>query len=119
MNRNEVVSEKAPADFQEKVDKGEIIVLTEKGSPIPYESDGNIVKTIKLADGKQHQVEIDDEGKTWITIADKGRVQVIELNDKFYLFDDNDQAYELKVVDNELVAVATSITDELLAIDDE
>jgi hypothetical protein len=71
---------------------------------------------IQLPDGKLHQVEMEGD-KTWINVPEKGKMQVIRLNGKVYLFDDDNQAYEVKVINNELAAEATDLTDVLLSME--
>ena len=106
--------EKAETTFMERIQKGEIIILTNEGEEEVFEFRGNEISAMTLPDGKLHQVTKDGDN-TLINIPGSGELQIIKLNDKFYLFDDNDQAYEVKFKNNMLYAEATSLTDVLLA----
>jgi hypothetical protein len=104
------------AAFDEKIENGEILLLTDKGEPRPYEFIGSKIMTMQMPDGKFHQVEIKND-RAWINVPGKGEMQAIRLNGKVYLFDDDNQAYEVKIINNELAAQTTSLTDELIAMD--
>jgi len=107
----------AETDFKGKIEKGEIILLTKEGEPYPYEFKGDKIMAMQMPDGKLHQVEVKNE-RTWMYVPGRGEMQALRLNGKVYLFDDDDRAYEVKVMNKELVAEATELTDELLALDD-
>ena len=106
----------AAAAFDEKTENEEILLLTDKGEPRPYEFIGSKIMTMQMPDGKFHQVEIKND-RAWINVPGKGEMQAIRLNGKVYLFDDDNQAYEVKIINNELAAQTTSLTDELIAMD--
>jgi hypothetical protein len=113
--KEETKTEVAAATFEEKVQDGKIIPLTNNGEPEPYKFFGTEIKAMQLPDGKFYQVEIEDDN-TVLIVPGHGKMQLIKLNEKFYVFDDDDQAYEIKVVNNELVAEATYLTDVLLSM---
>jgi hypothetical protein len=106
--------ERAETTFMERIQEGKIILLTKKSDQDAFELGGSEISAMTLPDGKLHQV-IKDGDDTIINVPGKGELQIIKLNDKFYLFDDNDQAYEVKFKNNMLYAEATSLTDVLLA----
>lgn len=115
ITENGTIIEKADASFEEKIQEGEIIFLTNEGEPEPFEFGGSKIMAMQFPDGKLHQVEIEND-RTWINVPEKGKMQAIRLNEKVYLFDDDNQAYEVKVMNNELVAEATDLTNVLLAM---
>jgi hypothetical protein len=104
----------APALLKEKIENGEAIQISLDDGPTPYGFKGDKIEALQLLDGKFYQVEKRDE-KMWINVPHKGEMQIIRLSGKLYVFDDNDRAYEVKVVNNKLIAEATDLMDVLLA----
>ncbi len=110
------IIEKADASFETKVQEGTIIPIEiETNGDEPFKFEGSKIMAMTLPDGKLYQIEKDGD-KTMIDIPGKGKMQAIRLNEKIYLFDDNDQAYEVKFVNKKLYAEATDLTDILLAM---
>jgi len=107
------IIEKANPAFEEKVQKGEIIMLTKDGEPEPFKFAGSKITAMKLPDGKLYQVE-EKGDRTMINIPGKGEMGIIKLYNKFYLFDDKDQAYEVKFINKQLFAEKTDLTDVLV-----
>jgi hypothetical protein len=113
--KEETGNVKAEVSFQEKVNNGEIILLTVGGEPEPYKfGGGSKITTMKLPDGKLYQVR-EDGNRTMFNVPGKGEMGIIMLNDKFYLFDDDDQAYEVKFDNNQLYAEKTELIDIILS----
>lgn len=108
--------ERAETTFMERIQEGKIILLTRQSDQEAFELGGSEISAMTLPDGKLHQV-IKDGDDTIINVPGKGELQIIKLNDKFYLFDDDDQAYEVKYKNDMLYAEVTELTDVLLASD--
>jgi len=70
---------------------------------------------MKLPDGNIYQVKQDGD-KVFMNIPEKGEMEIIKLSGKYYLFDEDNQAYEVKLMNKELIAEATDLTDLLLAM---
>jgi hypothetical protein len=100
-------------EFEKRIQEGEIILLYNDTESAAFRSAEDEVNTITLPDGKMYEVEKDDD-VTLLNIPGKGKMEVINLNDTFYLFDEQNQAYEVKYINNKLFAEATSLTDVLL-----
>ncbi len=107
-------TEMTPAIMKEKIDSGKIIMLSLNGSPPPYKYQGDKIKALELPDGKFYQIE-EKGGKKWINVPGKGEMEIIRLSGKVYIFDHNDRAYEVKSVNDELIAEATDLTNVLLS----
>ena len=105
---------KADAAFEAKVQKGEIILLTINGEPEPFKFEGSKISAMKLPDGNLYQVK-EDGDRTMINVPGKGEMGIIMLSNKFYLFDDDDQAYEVKFINKQLFAEKTELTDVILS----
>ena len=99
--------------FERRIQEGDIILLYNESEPAAAKPDEDEVNTVTLPDGKMYEVQKNDD-MTLLKIPGKEPMQIIELNDKFYLFDDDNQAYEIKYENNKLYAEATTLTDELL-----
>ncbi len=99
--------------FERKIQEGKIILLYSTDETAALRYDKNIATTITLPDGKEYQAKKDDDN-ILLNVPGKGEMQIINLNDKFYLFDNRNQAYEVKFNDNRLYAEATSLKKELL-----
>ena len=112
--KKEMADVNTEAAFQEKVKKGEIIMMTDNGEPESFKFEGSKISAMKLPDGKLHQVRKDGD-RNMINVPGKGEMGIIMLNDKFYLFDNNDQAYELKFDKKQLYAEKTDLTDVVLS----
>ena len=104
----------APALLEKKIDEGEAFQISLDDGLPPYGFKGEKIDAMQLPDGRFYQIEKRD-GKMWINVPYKGDMQVIRLSGKIYVFDDNDRAYEVKVVNNKLIAEATDLMDVLLA----
>jgi hypothetical protein len=104
----------APALLRKKIESGEVINISLNDGPPPYGFKGDKIEAMQLPDGKFYQVEKRD-GKTWINIPHKGEMQIIRLSGKVYVFDNNDRAYEVKVVNSKLMAESTDLMNVLLA----
>jgi len=113
ITETETTVEKAGASFEAKVQKGEIFMLTNDGEPEPFKFAGSKITAMKLPDGKLYQVE-EKGDRTMINIPGKGEMGIIKLYNKFYLFDDKDQAYEVKFINKQLFAEKTDLTDVLV-----
>jgi hypothetical protein len=106
---------KADAAFEAKVQKGDVVLLTINGEPEAFKFDGGSkITAMKLPDGNLYQVK-EDGDRTMINVPGKGEMGIIMLNDKFYLFDDDNQAYEVKFSNKQLFAEKTELTDVLLS----
>jgi hypothetical protein len=103
------------AVFEQKVQNGEIIMISKEGESESFDFNNETkIKAMKLPDGNLHQVR-EDGDRTYINVPGEGEMGIIMLNDKFYLFDDDDQAYELKFANNKLFAEKTELTDVVLS----
>ena len=105
----------AEATIEGKIEKGEIILLSKDIKPNTFKFTGSKISAMRLPDGNLYQVEMDGD-RTMINIPDKGEFQLLKLNGKYYLFDEDNQAYEVKFIKKDLVAEATDLTDVLLAM---
>jgi hypothetical protein len=106
---------KADAAFESKVQKGDVVLLTINGEPEAFKFDGGSkITAMKLPDGNLYQVK-EDGDRTMINVPGKGEMGIIMLNDKFYLFDDDNQAYEVKFSNKQLFAEKTELTDVILS----
>ena len=106
---------KADAAFAQKVQNGEIIMITDEGKQEPFKFNGSSkIKAMKLPDGNLHQV-VEKGDRTFINVPGKGEMGIIMLNHKFYLFDDKNQAYEMKFINQQLFAEKTDLTNVVLS----
>ncbi len=69
---------------------------------------------ITLPDGKLYQIEKNGD-KTIIDIPGKGKMEAIKLDKKIYLFDSDNQGYEVKFENEKLFAEKTDMTKILLS----
>ncbi len=99
--------------FERKIQEGKIILLYSTDETAALRIDKDKATIVKLPDGKEYPAKKDDDNII-LNVPGIGEMQIINLNDKFYLFDDNNQAFEVKYTDNKLYAEATVLTDELL-----
>jgi hypothetical protein len=109
-------AEKAEAPLEERVHKGEVILLTKTANPNSFDfGTSSKIFGMKLPDGNIYQVKQDGD-KVFMNIPEKGEMEIIKLSGKYYLFDEDNQAYEVKLMNKELIAEATDLTDLLLAM---
>ncbi|HSP88342.1 MAG TPA: hypothetical protein VLN45_09430 [Ignavibacteriaceae bacterium] len=106
--------ERADASYETKVEEGTIIPILIENDQKAFEFSGNKILAITLADGKLYQIEKDGD-KTIIDIPGKGKMQAIKMDDKVYLFDNDNKAYEVKFEDNKLYAERSDMTKILLS----
>jgi len=99
--------------FERKIQEGEVILIYKKSGPAGIISDENQYTKLTLPDGKEYRARKDND-KTLLNIPGKGEMQIINLNDNFYVFNDDNQAFLVKYDKNRLFAELTNLSDELL-----
>ena len=107
-------TERADASFETKVQAGTIIPIAMGTNEESFKFEGSKIMAITLPDGKLYQIEKDGD-KTIIDIPGKGKMEVIRLDEKIYLFDNDNQGYEVKFENKKLFAEKTDMTKILLS----
>ncbi|HVO74643.1 MAG TPA: hypothetical protein VMT35_11515 [Ignavibacteriaceae bacterium] len=109
-------TKKSEAAFEEKIRKGEIILLTKTAMPNIFNfGTSSKIFGIKMPDRNIYQVRQDGD-KVFMHVPEKGEMELIKLNGKYYLFDKDNQSYEVKLRDGKLIAEAKDLTDVLVAM---
>lgn len=106
--------ERADASFETKVQQGTIIPIAMSTDEESFKFSGSKIMAITLPDGKLYQVEKDGD-KTIIDIPGKGKMEAIRLDKKIYLFDNDNQGYEVKFENKKLFAEKSDMTKILLS----
>jgi hypothetical protein len=96
--------EKAQTSLEGKIAEGKVIVLTDDGETMPFRIEGNKVMAVSMPDGKLYQVSKDGD-KIMLQVPGKGEMERREVNGKIYLVDKDDTMYEVKLMNNKLIAV--------------
>lgn len=97
-------TEAAEAMLQEKIKDGKVFMLSDDGETIPFKFEGGKIMAVSMPDGKLYQVEKDGD-KTMLLIPGGGKMERRVIDGKIYLVNDDDQTFEVKVINKKLVAV--------------